>query len=266
MEPDYQLLEEIRVLYPYFNTDDLALIFNMSRGWTARKIVSSLVERRSAGETRALPQPTTLPSDVYQVLTTVMGRTGGQLPYTVTCDDSLEQAEGITDIELDEIFSETTVESDNTGVDSTGEDDGGAIVGSEGVNTESEDLVSRIRSERVFNNMNDAYNYLADVTLQLGKRGVFGDNYDALYTAKLATTPPIELGFSQLAELNRRVKNGVDGVDWEVGLRIHYLPSNTDTERLDEYLTGVQQNEQVFAGRFRTENYDRLSVRIVSGV
>ena len=66
MVTEEQLLGEVRELYPYFNTDDLANIYNMSRGWTARKIVASGIERRTSGETRALEQATTLPGDVYQ--------------------------------------------------------------------------------------------------------------------------------------------------------------------------------------------------------
>ena len=112
--------------------------------------------------------------------------------------------------------------------------------------------------------MTDAYNYMADITLQLGKQGIFGDMYDVVYKAKLLTTPPIELGFTQLADLKRTVKNGVEGADWEVSLRVQYLPSYTETERVDEYLTQLQQNGQVYAGRFSTENHDRLSVRVVS--
>lgn len=273
MVTEEQLLGEVRELYPYFNTDELALIFNMSRGWTARKIVASGVERRSAGETRALPQSTTLPSDVYQVLTTVTERTGEHLPYTVTMDESLDSTVG--ESEGDELTdnnnTEDSVDEESRGVeldDDTGSDSGstgdGSLLTEEGQGDESVDLMSQLRSERTFNNMTDAYNYIADITLQLGKKGIFGDMYDVVYKAKLSTTPPIELGFTQLADLKRTVKNGVEGADWEVSLRVQYLPSYTETERVDEYLTQLQQNGQVYAGRFSTENHDRLSVRVVS--
>lgn len=273
MVTEEQLLGEVRELYPYFNTDDLANIYNMSRGWTARKIVASGVNRRTAGETRALPQPTTLPGDVYQVLTTVIERTGGSLSYTVTMDESLDTTVGESD--GDELTAnnntEDSVDEESRGIDlddDTGSDSGatgdGSLLTEEGQGDESVDLMSQLRSERTFNNMTDAYNYIADITLQLGKKGIFGDMYDVVYKAKLLTTPPIELGFTQLADLKRTVKNGVEGADWEVSLRVQYLPSYTETERVDEYLTQLQQNGQVYAGRFSTENHDRLSVRVVS--
>ena len=273
MVTEEQLLGEVRELYPYFNTDDLADIYNMSRGWTARKIVSSGIERRTSGETRALEQATTLPGDVYQVLTTVMDRTGGSLSYTVTMDGSLDSTVG--ESEGDELTdnnnTEDSVDEDSRDIDldnDTGSDSDttgdGSLLTEEGRGDESVDLISQLRSERTFNNMTDAYNYMADITLQLGKQGIFGDMYDVIYKAKLLTTPPIELGFTQLADLKRTVKNGVEGADWEVSLRVQYLPSYTETERVDEYLTQLQQNGQVYAGRFSTENHDRLSVRVVS--
>lgn len=273
MVTEEQLLGEVRELYPYFNTDDLANIYNMSRGWTARKIVASGIERRTSGETRALPQATTLPRDVYQVLTTVMDRTGGSLSYTVTMDGSLDSTVG--ESEGDELTdnnnTEDSVDEDSRDIDldnDTGSDidttGDGSLLTEEGQGDESVDLMSQLRSERTFNNMTDAYNYIADITLQLGKKGIFGDMYDVIYKAKLLTTPPIELGFTQLADLKRTVKNGVEGADWEVSLRVQYLPSYTETERVDEYLTQLQQNGQVYAGRFSTENHDRLSVRVVS--
>lgn len=273
MVTEEQLLGEVRELYPYFNTDDLADIYNMSRGWTARKIVSSGIERRTSGETRALEQATTLPGDVYQVLTTVMDRTGGSLSYTVTMDGSLDSIVG--ESEGDELTdnnnTEDSVDEESRDIeldDDTGSDSGdtgdGSLLTEEGQGDESVDLMSQLRSERTFNNMTDAYNYIADITLQLGKKGIFGDIYDVVYKAKLLTTPPIELGFTQLADLKRTVKNGVEGADWEVSLRVQYLPSYTETERVDEYLTQLQQNGQVYAGRFSTENHDRLTVRVVS--
>lgn len=273
MVTEEQLLGEVRELYPYFNTDDLADIYNMSRGWTARKIVSSGIERRTSGETRALEQATTLPGDVYQVLTTVMDRTGGSLSYTVTMDESLDSTVG--ESEGDELTdnnnTEDSVDEESRDIeldDDTGSDSGdtgdGSLLTEEGQGDESVDLMSQLRSERTFNNMTDAYNYIADITLQLGKKGIFGDIYDVVYKAKLLTTPPIELGFTQLADLKRTVKNGVEGADWEVSLRVQYLPSYTETERVDEYLTQLQQNGQVYAGRFSTENHDRLTVRVVS--
>lgn len=273
MVTEEQLLGEVRELYPYFNTDDLANIYNMSRGWTARKIVASGVERRTAGETRALEQATTLPGDVYQVLTTVIERTGGSLSYTVTMDDSLDSTVGESDGDelTDNNNTEDSVDEESREIDlddDTGSDSGatgdGSLLTEEGQGDESVDLMSQLRSERTFNNMTDAYNYIADITLQLGKKGIFGDMYDVIYKAKLSTTPPIELGFTQLADLKRTVKNGVEGADWEVSLRVQYLPSYTETERVDEYLTQLQQNGQVYAGRFSTENHDRLSVRVVS--
>ena len=273
MVTEEQLLGEVRELYPYFNTDDLANIYNMSRGWTARKIVASGIERRTSGETRALEQATTLPGDVYQVLTTVMDRTGGSLSYTVTMDGSLDSTVG--ESEGDELTdnnnTEDSVDEDSRDIDldnDTGSDSDttgdGSLLTEEGRGDESVDLMSQLRSERTFNNMTDAYNYMADITLQLGKQGIFGDMYDVIYKAKSLTTPPIELGFTQLADLKRTVKNGVEGADWEVSLRVQYLPSYTETERVDEYLTQLQQNGQVYAGRFSTENHDRLSVRVVS--
>ena len=273
MVTEEQLLGEVRELYPYFNTDDLADIYNMSRGWTARKIVSSGIERRTSGETRALEQATTLPGDVYQVLTTVMDRTGGSLSYTVTMDGSLDSTVGESDGDelTDNNNTEDSVDEDSRDIDldnDTGSDSDttgdGSLLTEEGRGDESVDLISQLRSERTFNNMTDAYNYMADITLQLGKQGIFGDMYDVIYKAKLLTTPPIELGFTQLADLKRTVKNGVEGADWEVSLRVQYLPSYTETERVDEYLTQLQQNGQVYAGRFSTENHDRLSVRVVS--
>lgn len=273
MVTEEQLLGEVRELYPYFNTDDLADIYNMSRGWTARKIVASGIERRTSGETRALEQATTLPGDVYQVLTTVIDRTGGSLSYTVTMDGSLDSIVG--ESEGDELTdnnnTEDSVDEESRDIeldDDTGSDSGdtgdGSLLTEEGQGDESVDLMSQLRSERTFNNMTDAYNYIADITLQLGKKGIFGDIYDVVYKAKLLTTPPIELGFTQLADLKRTVKNGVEGADWEVSLRVQYLPSYTETERVDEYLTQLQQNGQVYAGRFSTENHDRLTVRVVS--
>ena len=114
--------------------------------------------------------------------------------------------------------------------------------------------------------MIEAYDYLTDITRELGRHGVFSDLYEAEYAAKIKTTPPIELGFSRLSALKNTVKNGVGGAEWEVILRVNYLPTYTETEQLGNYLTHIQQNDQVFAGRFRTDKNDRLSIRVTSTI
>ena len=304
VEEELGLNGEIGVLYPYFNTDDLALIYNMSRGWMARKIVASGVTRRSAGETRALPQVTSLPYDVYTVYDRVRMRTGGGVGYEVACEERVGIDTSLTSEEIVQLYGE--VDSDELeveeelGVDEELRDFFDSLASEQEPSSElveepssdlveeptpelveepsselveepsSElveehtDLINQLRQTKDFNTMTEAYDFLTDVTRELGKQGVYGDIYDAEYVAKLQTTPPIEMAFSKLSDLKRTVKNGVDGAEWDVLLRVSYLPSYTETERLGTYLTRLQQNEQVFAGRFRTEHNDRISVRVSS--
>ena len=290
VEEELGLNGEIGVLYPYFNTDDLALIYNMSRGWMARKIVASGVTRRSAGETRALPQVTSLPYDVYTVYDRVRMRTGGGVGYEVTCEERVGIDTSLTSEEIVQLYGE--VDSEELGVDEELRDFFDSLASEQEPSSElveeptpelveeptpelveeptpelveePTDLISQLRQTKDFNTMTEAYDFLTDVTRELGKQGVYGDIYDAEYVAKLQTTPPIEMAFSKLSDLKRTVKNGVDGAEWDVLLRVSYLPSYTETERLGTYLTRLQQNEQVFAGRFRTEHNDRISVRVSS--
>lgn len=282
MNNEYFVEGEVRELYPYFNTDDLALIFNMSRGWTARKIVASIDDRRTAGETRALEVPEVLPNQVYTTLTRVLARTGGTVPYDVRPEGILETDEetldegaqilGMSDEDIDDLFNNVT----ESIVDSSVLEDESQVVepviGDTMVDTdtpfqESElfttDLLEQLRTTQGIVTMGDAYDKLADVTRRLGRLGVFDDVYESKYVAKINSTPPIVLGFGNLAELKNTVRNGVTGAAWEVGIHVSYLPAYTQTETLDEYLNDLQQSEQIYAGRFGTVNGDKLRVRIV---
>lgn len=282
MNNEYFVEGEVRELYPYFNTDDLALIFNMSRGWTARKIVASIDDRRTAGETRALEVPEVLPNQVYTTLTRVLARTGGTVPYDVRPEGILETDEetldegaqilGMSDEDIDDLFNNVT----ESIVDSSVLEDESQVVepviGDTRVDTdtpfqESElfttDLLEQLRTTQGIVTMGDAYDKLADVTRRLGRLGVFDDVYESKYVAKINSTPPIVLGFGNLAELKNTVRNGVTGAAWEVGIHVSYLPAYTQTETLDEYLNDLQQSEQIYAGRFGTVNGDKLRVRIV---
>lgn len=303
LDGDMLLYAEIEILYPYFNTDDLARIYNMSRGWMARKIVASGVVRRTASETRELVRPSVLPYDVYRVYGSVIERTGGSLDYPISCGENYQELgdlpsveelfeefteleeefteleEEFTELE-DELFAEMTEleeEQNQTVTEEVAEpvtEEPEPVteepVVEEPVVEESveepTDLISQLRKEKDFNTMIEAYDYLTDITRELGRHGVFSDLYEAEYAAKIKTTPPIELGFSRLSALKNTVKNGVGGAEWEVILRVNYLPTYTDTERLGNYLMHIQQNDQVFAGRFRTDKNDRLSIRVTSTI
>lgn len=300
LDGDMLLYAEIEVLYPYFNTNDLALIYNMSRGWMARKIVASGVVRRTAAETRELPRYSVLPYTVYRVYSSVVERTGGSLDLPISCEENYQEVgdlpsvdelfEEFTDLEEefteleDELFAEMTEleEEQSQSVTEEPEPVTEEPVVEESVEESVEepvleepvlesveeptDLISQLRKEKDFNTMIEAYDYLTDITRELGRHGVFSDLYEAEYAAKIKTTPPIEMGFSRLSELKRTVKNGVGGAEWEVILRVNYLPTYTETEQLGNYLTNIQQNEQVFAGRFRTDKNDRLSIRVTSTI
>ena len=288
LDGDMLLYAEIEVLYPYFNTNDLALIYNMSRGWMARKIVASGVVRRTAAETRELARPSVLPDIVYRVYSSVVERTGGSVDYPISCGESYQEIGDLPSVE--ELFEEFTELEEEQSQSVTEEVAEPVTVVEEPVVEEpvveepvveepvveepvveepvdeSTDLISQLRKEKDFNTMIEAYDYLTDITRELGRHGVFSDLYEAEYAAKIKTTPPIEMGFSRLSELKRTVKNGVGGAEWEVILRVNYLPTYTETERLGNYLTHIQQNDQVFAGRFRTDKNDRLSIRVTSTI
>lgn len=272
LDGDMLLYAEIEVLYPYFNTDDLARIYNMSRGWMARKIVASGIVRRTAAETRELPRYSVLPYTVYRVYSSVVERTGGSLDLPISCEENYQEVGDLPSV--DELFEELTESEEELLAELTGlEDEQNQPVTEEpepvveeSVVDEPTDLISQLRKEKDFNTMIEAYDYLTDITRELGRHGVFSDLYEAEYAAKIKTTPPIELGFSRLSALKNTVKNGVGGAEWEVILRVNYLPTYTDTERLGNYLTHIQQNEQVFAGRFRTDKNDRLSIRVTSTI
>lgn len=287
LDGDMLLYAEIEVLYPYFNTDDLALIYNMSRGWMARKIVASGVVRRTAAETRELARYSVLPYTVYRVYNSVVERTGGSLDFPISCEENYQELGDLPSVE--ELFEEfTELEEEFTELEEdlfeelTELEEEQEPVVEEPVEEsvleesvlepvlesveESTDLISQLRKEKDFNTMIEAYDYLTDITRELGRHGVFSDLYEAEYAAKIKTTPPIELGFSRLSALKNTVKNGVGGAEWEVILRVNYLPTYTDTERLGNYLTHIQQNDQVFAGRFRTDKNDRLSIRVTSTI
>lgn len=269
LDGDMLLYAEIEVLYPYFNTDDLALIYNMSRGWMARKIVASGVVRRTAAETRELERPSVLPYTVYRVYGSVIERTGGSLDYPISCGENYQELGDLPSVE--ELFEEFTeleeeqepVEEEPVLEESVLEPVLEPVLESV---EEPTDLISQLRKEKDFNTMIEAYDYLTDITRELGRHGVFSDLYEAEYAAKIKTTPPIELGFSRLSALKNTVKNGVGGAEWEVILRVNYLPTYTETEQLGNYLTHIQQNDQVFAGRFRTDKNDRLSIRVTSTI
>ena len=281
LDEDMLLYAEIEVLYPYFNTEDLAMIYNMSRGWMARKIVASGVVRRTAAETRELARPSVLPYTVYRVYSSVVERTGGSLDYPISCEENYQELgdlpsvdelfEEFTDLEEDlfEDFIELEEEQEPVVEEPVLESVEEPVVEEPVVEEpveEPTDLISQLRKEKDFNTMIEAYDYLTDITRELGRHGVFSDLYEAEYAAKIKTTPPIEMGFSRLSELKRTVKNGVGGAEWEVILRVNYLPTYTLTEQLGNYLTHIQQNDQVFAGRFRTDKNDRLSIRVTSTI
>lgn len=268
LDGDMLLYAEIEILYPYFNTNDLARIYNMSRGWMARKIVASGVVRRTAAETRELPRYSVLPYTVYRVYSSVVERTGGSLDFPISCGENYQEIGNLPSVE--ELFEEFTELEEDLFDEVTELEEEQEPVEEEPVVEEPvdepTDLISQLRKEKDFNTMIEAYDYLTDITRELGRHGVFSDLYEAEYAAKIKTTPPIELGFSRLSALKNTVKNGVGGAEWEVILRVNYLPTYTDTERLGNYLTHIQQNDQVFAGRFRTDKNDRLSIRVTSTI